>query len=88
MSERATQLVQEVLALPPDEREEVVNQLWDRMEEEPPTLPFIDDEAEHAELLSRLEMVENGTADSIPRDEAMIEMRAELARRRAERMKP
>jgi putative addiction module component (TIGR02574 family) len=88
MSERANQLLDEVLALPLDERELFADRFWERLEEVPPSFESAEVEAEHAELMRRLDMVEKGTADSLPHDAAMIEMRAELVRRRAERSGP
>lgn len=88
MSERASQLLREVLALQLAERIELADRLEASIEEELPPFPSVSEEEEHAELLRRLEMVENGTAELVPFDLAMSQIRKELDRRRAERTKP
>lgn len=88
MSDRANQLVQAVLALTPEERDEVMRQLWDREYADLPEYEHTcTEEEEHAELLRRLESVANGTADPLPLDETMTQLRQELARRRDARIK-
>jgi hypothetical protein len=57
MSERANQLLKEVLALPPDEREVFADRFWERLEEEQPPFKSAEEEAEHNELLRWLEIV-------------------------------
>jgi putative addiction module component (TIGR02574 family) len=81
MSEAAAKLLEQVLALPEEERAFIVDRLTETLG---------DDEAEpdpafEAELNRRLDAVANGTAELVPWDQARCEMRAELARRRAAR---
>jgi putative addiction module component (TIGR02574 family) len=86
MSERTVQLLQEVLALPPDDRAEFSRLLWEHEDAALPEWPHeIDEEAEHAELLRRLASIEDGTAKPRPWAEARAEIRQKLARKRAER---
>jgi hypothetical protein len=86
MSERSAQLLQEVLALPPDDRAEFTRLLREHEEAELPEWPQeIDEEEEHAELLRRLASVEDGTAQLIPFEEAMDRITTELDRRQKAR---
>ncbi len=89
MSERANQLILEVLALPLEEREEVLSQLYEaEMAELPEGIHVPDEEEEHAELLRRLAMIEDGTAELVPFDDAMDRITEELSRRQKIRDAP
>lgn len=91
MSERANQLLAEILALPREERWEVTRQLLEREQEEIPELPESDESEEEAEarwreeLDRRLASIADGTAELIPWEKARAEIAAELERRRAAR---
>jgi putative addiction module component (TIGR02574 family) len=82
MSGEATNLLQQALNLPPDERYEFAQRLLDSLDSED-LLP--DDPAVRAELERRLKSVEDGTAELIPWEQARENIRAELDRRRAAR---
>lgn len=86
MSERTAQLLQEVLALPPDDRAEFTRLLWEKEMAELPEYPCDrTEEEEQAELDRRLASIEDGTADPVPFDEAMDRIAEELARRQKAR---
>jgi putative addiction module component (TIGR02574 family) len=88
MSETATKLLEQLLALPEDERLMIADRLWDSLGDEKQQ-EIIDEAANdpefQAELERRLDSVANGTAELIPWEQAREEMRAELERRRAAR---
>jgi putative addiction module component (TIGR02574 family) len=81
MSETATKLLEQLLALPEAERAEIADQLNESFGELGDDL----DPAFEAELNRRLESVANGTAEIVPWEQARHEMQAELERRRAAR---
>jgi putative addiction module component (TIGR02574 family) len=79
-------LLEQAKALPEADRAELARQLYDTL----PPLPEMsqvwdnEEEAEAAwqeELQRRLDDVEDGTADCLPLDEAMAEIRAAMAAR-------
>jgi len=81
MSETATKLLEQLLALPEADRAAIADQLNESLDDLSEDL----DPAFEAELNRRLETVANGTADVVPWEQARDEMQAELARRRAAR---
>lgn len=81
MSETATKLLVQLLALPEADRAAIADQLNESLGEVGDDL---DPEFE-AELNRRLEAVENGTAEIVPWEQAREAMQAELERRRAAR---
>jgi putative addiction module component (TIGR02574 family) len=88
VSETATKLLEQLLALPEDERLLVADRLWDSLGDE--KKQEIMDETTcdpefQAELQRRLDSVADGTAELIPWEQAREQIQAELERRRAAR---
>lgn len=81
MSETAAKLLEQVLALPEADRLAIADHIGESLGDLADDL----DPEFAAELDRRLEMVANGTAESVPWEEARDQMQAELARRRAAR---
>jgi putative addiction module component (TIGR02574 family) len=88
MSETATKLLEQLLALPEADRLMIAEQLWLSASEEKQQ-ELIDEATSdpefQAELERRLETVANGTAELIPWEEARVKIQKELERRRAAR---
>ena len=82
MSDAATTLLQQAPNLNPNERYELAQQLLDSIEEDD-GLP--DDPEWRAELERCMQSVADGTAELIPWETARENIRAELARRAADR---
>jgi putative addiction module component (TIGR02574 family) len=82
MSETATKLLEQVLALPQEDRAMIAERLNDSLSEQTDEER---DPAFEAELNRRLESVADGTANIIPWEQARTEMQAELERRRTAR---
>ena len=83
MSDAATTLLEQALALPEDDRRWLAGQLDASIEPGDSQLP--DDPAFRAELDRRLQSIADGTAVLIPWEVARENIRAELDRRRAAR---
>jgi putative addiction module component (TIGR02574 family) len=78
MRDATGRIIVEALALPPEEREEIVRTLIASLEPDLGLEPEI-----YAEVLRRLDEVRSGTAEMIPGAEAMQEIdRAATARKR------
>jgi putative addiction module component (TIGR02574 family) len=74
MSERTAQLLQEVLALPPEERAEFSRLLWEHEDNELPETDPTEEEANYQLLLQRLAEVDAHPDKLIPGEQAMQEI--------------
>jgi putative addiction module component (TIGR02574 family) len=81
VSETATKLLEQLLALPEEDRAAIADQLNESLGDLGDDL----DPAFEAELQRRLDSVADGTAEIVPWEQAREAMQAELERRRAER---
>jgi putative addiction module component (TIGR02574 family) len=77
MSDRAKQLLEQVRALPQEERDGLLDELWEEYEQAPPD-PYPDEEAWRAELDRRLGAVADGTAVLFDADLVFREARDRL----------
>lgn len=82
MSESATKLLIEAMALAPDERFQLAHELLESVDGYE---DVTDDPEFQAELTRRLEAISNGTAELIPWEQARENIRAELERFRLAR---
>jgi len=85
MSDRVTSLLTEVMDLPVEERLVITEHLLEDHSVREAAEEHWADPVWRAEMDRRLQSIEGGTAELIPWDEALVQIRAELARRRAER---
>ena len=73
----ADEIVSEALQLPEEQRTEVALRLLDSLDAPDPHAHLTDDEL-RAELGRRVKAVVDGTADVVPADQAIEQLRAEL----------
>jgi putative addiction module component (TIGR02574 family) len=86
MSETAQKLLEQIRALPADEREWLVGELWDESEVTDDETDELENDPEfQAMLAERLEQVEKHPEKLLTWEEAQQRIDAELGRRRAAR---
>ncbi len=85
MSETATKLLEQLLALPEADRAAIADQLNESLEDQVPrdiSEAFAEDEEFQAELQRRLDSVANGTAELIDGEQVFREARERIQKRR------
>jgi len=82
MSETAAKLLEQILALPDEDRAMIADRLNDSLDQAESGDPLAHDEGFQAELQRRLDSVANGTAELIDGEQVFREARERVQKRR------